>query len=187
MAKAPYFKMVLRVSMLTLILAGCEGQTMDQVFGIGDANPPTDEISAPPKPRPTPTPTPPPASPTPKPATAILKRNVAFDALRSKGIAQLYEGDTDPAVATLNSADRLKPNDRSIQIWLDAVNRDKQAIAKRLKESPAPGAQAFAPFGQQGVAGAPGAPPAFRPAGAPAVPAPAPMPSSTQIDPRLVF
>jgi PBP1b-binding outer membrane lipoprotein LpoB len=183
MAIATYFKTVARVSMLTLILAGCEGQSMDQVFGIGDANPPSDQVSVAPKPKPTATPTPPAPSPTPTPASAILKRNVAFDSIRSKGIGQILTHEIDPGVATLNSAYRLKPNDRSIKIWLDAVANAKVIQAKNAK---GPGAM------QNPMPGQPGAPngnQAMQPPGAPAVPGavPAPMPSAGQIDPRLVF
>jgi PBP1b-binding outer membrane lipoprotein LpoB len=182
MAIARYLRLVARVSMLTLILAGCEGQSMDQVFGIGDANPPTDQVSVAPKPKPTATPTPPAPSPTATPASAILKRNVAFDSIRSKGIGQILTHEIDPGVATLNSAYRLKPNDRSIKIWLDAVSNAKVIQAKNAK---GPGAMQNPP-----VAGQPGVPQTFQPVGAPAVPgaAPAPVPAAgAQIDPRLVF
>lgn len=198
MAIGNQYKLFVRAGMLALLLAGCEGQSMDQVFGIGDANPAA-EATEKPKPKPTPTPTPPPApSPTPSVASAIFKRNVAFDVIRSKGIAQVYqardnhnEGEIDAAVATLNSAYRLKPNDRSIQIWLDAIARGREVARKKTQggqpgafQNPAiPGAGAV-----PGVPGMPGAPPAGMPAGAPAVPAPASLPSPvTPIDPRLVF
>jgi hypothetical protein len=196
MANHHQIKMFLRAGMLALLLAGCEGQSMDQVFGIGDANPAA-EATEKPKPKPTPTPTPPPMpSATPSAPSAIFKRNVAFDSIRSKGIAHVYQAKTnhneaeiDAAVATLNSAYRLKPNDRSIQIWLDAIAKGREVARKKAAAGGGPGAFQNPPLngGNPGVPGAP--PPAMAPAGAPMVPAPpAAVPNpATPIDPRLVF
>lgn len=195
MAIGNQVRLITRVGLLALLLAGCEGQSMDQVFGIGDANPAA-EATDKPKPKPTPTPTPPPVpSATPSVASTIFKRNVAFDAIRSKGIAQIYqakeshnEAEVDAAVATFNSAYRLKPNDRSIQIWLDAIAKGREVARKRAQAGKEPGAfqNPQAPTG--GVAAAPGMPPAGMPAGAPPVPGAGSVPSpNTAIDPRLVF
>ena len=190
MAIGNHFQMFMRAGMLALFLAGCEGQSMDQVFGIGDANTATTEATPKPKPKPTPTPIPPSPSPQPSPASAIFKRNVAFDVIRSKGIAQVSQAmsnkndaEIDAAVATFNSAYRLKPNDRSIQIWLEAIAKGREK-AKAKAAANGPG-QFQNP--QPGGVAVPGAPPVpGAPVGAPMVPAPVPA-SATQIDPRLVF
>jgi hypothetical protein len=186
-------------SMMMTVLAGCEGQSMDQVFGIGDANPASEDPTPKPTPRPTPTPTPRP-SPSGTPPTSLLKRNVAFDVIRSRGIAQVKqamenknEAEIGAAVATFNSAYRLKPNDRSIQIWLDAIAqgrekaRAKGAGGANAFMNPQPGQPGMPQPGMPGAApypGQPGMPPA-----APPVPPPNPAVAqpATQIDPRLVF
>ncbi|MDB5100696.1 MAG: hypothetical protein JWM80_5117 [Cyanobacteria bacterium RYN_339] len=196
MAIGNHFKHFVRASMLALVLAGCEGQSMDQVFGIGDQNPAV-EATDKPKPKPTPTPTPPPMpSPTPSAPSAIFKRNVAFDSVRSKGIAHVYQArdnkndaEIDAAVATLNSAYRLKPNDRSIQIWLDAIAKGREKARQKALAGSSPGPFQNPPVGNSGMQGFGGQPPGGMPAGAPAVPPPpGQIPAaSTPIDPRLVF
>src|SRR5262249_20793584 len=148
------------------------------------------ESPPPKKPRPTPTPTPPPAaSPVPT-DNAILKRNMEFDATRSKAITHYRQGEVDPAISTFNAAFKIKPNDRSVQIWLDAIKAYQQK--KAAAASPMPGqfqnpTNANAP----GVAGRPGVP---APPGVPQVPqvnganSPMSVPTAgSQIDPRLVF
>lgn len=168
---------------LTLMaaLGGCEGMTMDQVFGIGDANTATTELTPPPPPPPTPTPAPTPKPPPPV-APVALKRNVAFDVLRSRGIGQVYEGHTKIAVGTFQSAQRMKPKDGSVVLWLEAI----QISSERQK------ARFLAKTDFKAVSGQiqPPAPPGLLPA-PPNTPGgganPTPKPSLAPVDPRLVF
>ena len=161
---------------------------MASIFGVGDDKNLL-ESPKPAKPRATPTPTPPPPPSAVPTSSAILKRNQEFDAMRTKAIGQLLQHDIDPAVETFNAAYRIKPNDRSIQIWLNAIKLGKEKQLKVAKDAPAPGQ-----FQNNGSAGSNAAPAA---GGAPQVPAVPPMPGakapqaipsiSSNIDPRLVF
>lgn len=159
------------------LAGGCEGTDMATIFGIGDANPPVEETPppAPAAPPPTPIPTP---KPTPPAPPGSLKRNVAFDVLRSRGISQVYEGKTKPALATFQSAQRMKPQDRSIKIWVDAINK-----AGAKAKGPAPDFQNTTSQVQNNQV--PPAPPAT--GGGPALAPPQAVPSPVQVDPRLVF
>jgi hypothetical protein len=162
---------------LTLMaaLGGCEGMTMDQVFGIGDG---TNELAPPPPPAPTPTPTP---VPTPKAsppsAPEALKRNVAFDVLRTRGISQVYEGRTKVAVGSFQSAQQIKPKDKSVGYWLAAI----EISSERQK------AKFFKPTDFEKSSGQiqPPAPGGLKPA--PSVAPATPRPSLSPVDPRLVF
>lgn len=161
---------------LTAALGGCEGMTMDQVFGIGDANTATTELTPPPPPPPTPTPVPTP-KPSPPAAPVALKRNVAFDVLRSRGISQVYEGRTKVAVGTFQSAQRMKPKDNSVGLWLSAIAiSSERQKAKFFKTTD---------FVSQSGQVQPPAPAGVKPA--PSVAPIASGPTPAPVDPRLVF
>lgn len=178
------------------LLSGCDMDNFDitQAVGIGDANPPVE--SAPPAPTPKP-PTPPPPAPSiaPTPPPEALKRNMAFDFVRNQGISRTHEGQIPAAVTAFNTAGKMKPGDKSVALWLNAIQR-----AQELKAKAANGSGGVAPFsnpgaapglpmapglpGAYGMPGAYGAPAAPGAPGVPQAPAPAPI---APADPRLVF
>jgi hypothetical protein len=69
---------------------------------------------------PSPTPT---ASATTPPFTQsiFLKKNLAFDAMRTRAIESVYAGNTLQALAIVKAARKLRPHDPSIVYWLQAV------------------------------------------------------------------
>jgi hypothetical protein len=104
-----------------------------------------------------------------------LVRNLAFDKVRGRGIREVYEGQTKLARETFKAARDMKPADRSVGLWLGAI---EEAYTLKRKSNAA----------QSGAAGAPGMPPAggVQP---PQVPPPQPgKPQSVpSFDPQLVF
>ena len=179
MAAGRILTFTIGLAVIASLAGGCEGTDMATVFGIGDANPPVEDTPPPRKPTPAPTPVPTP-KPTPHTPPGALKRNVAFDVLRSRGISQVYEGKTKPALATFQSAQRMKPKDRSIQLWMDAIKQSGQRgkgtkppppdftnTSGQVQNNQAP---QTAPVGGRGV-----------------LPPPQAVPSPVQVDPRLVF
>jgi hypothetical protein len=184
MATGRIITFTIGLACIASLAGGCEGTDMATLFGIGDANPAEEYTPPPPPPTPVPTPVPTPKPPPPAPPGA-LKRNVAFDVLRGRGISQVYEGKTKPAVATFQSAQRMKPKDVSVQLWLDAIKRsaDRQtAKAAGLPQN----TPAFQTTSSQ--APSTSAQPPVPPGRAPMLPPPQALPSaSVQVDPRLVF
>lgn len=118
-------------------------------------------------------------SPSPSPSSMVtyssyLRRNVTFDSRRTLGMTQVYEGKTITAVGTFHEAQRMRPDDRTCQLWLAAI---KQAAARPHDHALAP-TQGTDEFHNAGPA--PGMPqPPTVPTGA------APKPLS--VDPRQVF
>lgn len=165
---------------LLLILAstpGCEAEELGSLLGIGDEPPPA---PPPPKPR-VRRATPPPPAPKPAALTSAmhLRANLAFDMVRSRGIAEVYEGRAKVALATFQSAKAMKPNDQSVQMWIDTINEAislKQngpaGVKKAPKVEPVDVGDAVAPTLPVPSLAAPGPV------------APRAMPS---LDPRLVF
>ncbi|MEB3284300.1 MAG: hypothetical protein VKN33_03325 [Candidatus Sericytochromatia bacterium] len=160
--------------MLTIAgTAGCEAEELGSLLGIGDEPPPPPPPAKPKARRYVPPPPPPKPA---LPASAMhLRANLAFDMVRARGIAEVYEGRTKVALATFKSARAMKPNDQSVQLWIDAIND-----AMRSKQAKAPP--------RMRVGGLPGSdvgdstPPVLNfPT---LVPTPGPIPS---FDPRLVF
>jgi hypothetical protein len=135
------------------------------------------------------------ASPSPGPAVqprAFLYRNVAFDKVRTRAMRQVYEGQTKKALTTFQSAERLRPSDPAVKMWISAIREsakkprsgdpaaidDFKAAAQQLR---APGVGAVAPAAN-GAGQAAGQ--------APSLPRPAmPQPAATpfEVDPRSVF
>lgn len=180
MAAGRILTLTIGLACVASLAGGCEGTDMATIFGIGDANPPVEETPppAPPAPPPTPIPTP---KPTPPAPPGSLKRNVAFDVLRSRGISQVYEGKTKPAMATFQSAQRMKPKDRSIQLWMDAIKKSGEKASSK-------GGDPFRSSTSQVQNNqAPPAPPDTTGGGRSALAPPQAVPSPVQVDPRLVF
>jgi hypothetical protein len=106
-----------------------------------------------------------------------LVRNLAFDKVRGRGIREVYEGQTKLARETFKAARELKPTDKSVGLWLGAI--EEAYTLKRKADSASAGA-----------AGAPGMPPGggVQP---PQVPPAPPQPDKPQgvpsFDPQLVF
>lgn len=135
------------------------------------------------------------ASPSPGPAVqprAFLYRNVAFDKVRTRAMRQVYEGQTKKALSTFQSAERLRPSDPAVKMWMAAIREsakqprtgdpaaidDFKAAAQQLR-APNSGAVAPAANGAGQAAGQ-----------APSLPRPAmPQPAATpfEVDPRSVF
>jgi hypothetical protein len=135
------------------------------------------------------------ATPKPGPSTkprAFLYRNVAFDKVRTRAMRQVYEGQTKKALTTFQSAERLRPSDPAVKMWMAAIREsakkprsgdpaaidDFKAAAQQLR---APGATVGAPAANgagQSVGQAPSLP-------RPAMPQPAATPF--EVDPRSVF
>ncbi|MEB3330331.1 MAG: hypothetical protein VKQ33_13990 [Candidatus Sericytochromatia bacterium] len=159
-----------------LALGGCDAADLGTMLGIGDGNPPVSEAPPPPRPKPTPKPI-----PTPKPAPSNmgqqLVRNLAFDKVRGRGIREVYEGQTKLARETFRAAREMKPADRSVGLWLGAI--EEAYSMKRRAKTTGPGA-----------AGAPGMPAGGGLEPPPAAPV-APLPGKPQgvpsFDPLLVF
>lgn len=170
------------------VASGCDGDMtgfdLASMLGVGE----NENLLTPPpqRPRPKPKPTIPVVTPQPSPSgpdprAAYLKRNLAFDAVRSEGITQVYEGKTQAAVGSFKRAQTVKPGDKSVQLWLNAIEE-----AAKQPQAAVPGASndfrnvsnAIRNPGGNAPLGAP--PNLPQPGGAPAA-APSPL------DPRLVF
>lgn len=193
---------MLSIGLLAGAASGCDGfdpSSFDLAgsLGVGEN---TNLISPPPppppKPKPTATPTPVPKPSGPDPRAAYLRRNLAFDSVRSRGIAQVKVKQIPQAVGTFRQAQAMKPKDRSVQMWLDAI-RESQARPKGGDPQAAQAFQGYAntlranppaqnPYGYnpgypQPMPGQPyGTAPQLPP---PQIPGAAPSP----LDPRLVF
>jgi hypothetical protein len=132
------------------------------------------------------------SSPKPGPSAkprAFLYRNVAFDKVRTRAMQQVYEGQTKKALTTFQSAERLRPSDPAVKMWMAAIREsakkprsgdpaavdDFKAAAQQLRT---PGGGAIAPADGQAAGQAPSLP-------RPAMPQPAATPF--EVDPRSVF
>ncbi len=177
MAAGRIISFTIGLAFIASLAGGCEGTDMATIFGIGDANPPVEDTPPPPPPPPPPTPIPTP-KPTPPAPPGSLKRNVAFDVLRSRGISQVYEGKTKPALATFQSAQRMKPKDRSVQLWMDAIKKSGEK-AKAASNSNFKNSTSQVQNNE--------APPVTPPGGRGFLSPPQAVPSPVQVDPRLVF
>lgn len=135
------------------------------------------------------------ASPSPGPAAkprAFLYRNVAFDKVRTRAMRQVYEGQTKKALTTFQSAERLRPSDPAVKMWMEAI---RESAKKPRSGDPAAIDDFKAAAQQLRAPGAPAAPAGFTGAGqavgqAPSLPRPAmPQPAATpfEVDPRSVF
>ncbi|MEB3223165.1 MAG: hypothetical protein VKS61_13900 [Candidatus Sericytochromatia bacterium] len=157
-----------------LALGGCDAADLGAMLGVGDGATTTTEAPPPPPPRPQATPEPTP-KPTPKNMAAQLVANLAFDKVRGRGIREVYEGQTKLARETFKAAQQMKPQDRSVPMWLDAIETAYELKRKETKAA-------------SGAGGAPGMPPIGPPLTGPPTPpvsgTPQPAPS---FDPTLVF
>lgn len=185
MAIRKFYALMIGLGLLAGVSAGCEGD-LSTALGVGDATP---EPVATPAPTPTPIPTPTPElTPTPPPPVhASLARNVAFDMQRSRGITQVYEGKTLRAVTTFKGAQRMKPEDVSVKLWLGAI---KKAVEKPREAAPMAGSEFEDVSRRLRGAAAPVVvpPPAAAPAGsAPGLPRPVSIATPNSVDPRMVF
>lgn len=195
MALARAISLLVGLSVLVGV-AGCDGDfsgfDLASTLGVGEDQNLLTPPPAPRKPKPKPTiavVTPKPSPSGPDPRAAYLRRNLAFDSVRSQGITQVYDGKTTAAVGTFKKAQSVRPDDQSVKLWLDAIEQaakqpkaavpgasdDFRNISNGIRGNAVPGAA-----GAPGGFGAVGAPPALPRPGAPAA-APSPL------DPRLVF
>jgi len=113
------FRCFLAGCVITSMLTACEATSMDQAVGIGDANPVETPPPATPVPTLPPTPAPPPKT---RPPVRALTNNIKFDELRARGIAELYDGETDAALKSFQEAQKLKPNDKVIKLWIQTID-----------------------------------------------------------------
>lgn len=197
MALARAITFFVGLSVLVGVAAGCDGDfsgfDLASTLGVGEDQ---NLLTPPPKPRPKPkktipvvTPKPSPSGPDPR--AAYLRRNLAFDSVRSQGITQVYDGRTTAAVSTFKKAQSVRPDDMSVKLWLDAIEQ----AAKQPKAAVPGASDDFRNIsnGIRGAAGAPGAPAVPGAGGAvgapPALPRPgaAPAAAPSPLDPRLVF
>lgn len=190
-----------RTAMLALsisLLGGCDMENFDitQAVGIGDANPAVESTAPTPKPTPVPTPTPAPSVP-PTPPPDAVRKNMAFDFVRNQGIARTREANVPAAITAFTTAGKMKPGDKSVALWLGAIQKAQEARLAKANPNGAP--VPFSNpnvFGQPGAGAAPGVPGAYGAPGsygAPGVPQGAPPPANVPppnlppVDPRLVF
>lgn len=196
MALTKFLATFIGVALAAGTLSGCEGGF--SLFGGGEEAPVEE-----PTPKPRRAKKPKPAadetaaaetSPSPKPSgapanpRAFLYRNVAYDKVRNRAMQQVYEGQTKKAMTTFQSAQRLRPDDPAVEMWMSAIRQsvktstngaptavdDFRAATQQLRSPVAPGA--------------PAAPEVVVPGGAaPTLPRPRAVPSPVQVDPGQVF
>lgn len=191
---------MLSIGLLAGLASGCDGfdpSTFDMAgaLGVGEG---TNLISPPPpptpRPTPKPTPTPKPKASGPDPRAAYLRRNLAFDSVRSRGIAQVKVKQIPQAVGHFRKAQAMKPKDKSVQMWLDVI-RKSQERPKSADPQAAAGFQGYSntiranppaqnPYGYGYPQPQPGQPYGAAPQLAPPS-RPGAQPSP--LDPRLVF
>ena len=156
--------------------SGCEAEELGSLLGIGDEPVPTPPPSTP---RPRKATPPPPIQKPVIPASAMyLRANLAFDMVRSRGIAEVYEGKPKVALATFRVAQKMKPSDPTVQMWIDTIT---EAMNSKRKGAAQPSLPQM-PAVDVGDAVAPNLPAPN--AGPPAPSAPKAFPT---LDPRLVF
>jgi hypothetical protein len=139
------------------------------------------------------------ASPSPAPVLkprSFLLRNVSYDLMRTRAMRLVYEGKTKKALSTFQSAQRLRPGDPAVEMWVSAIRQS----AQKARDSAPKAVDDFNNAAQQlRTPALPGngpaaAAPATTSGGAPDLPRPA-LPAAgngnvgttTTVDPRLVF